>query len=315
MAPVTERVAAFGLRIANGFLLPAIEPIVAPRAAIPLRHPVIFIVGAPRSGSTLLMQLVSDAFDIGYMSNGHCRYFGAPALAEKLLSPLRGKRPSDFQSRHGATSRRYEPSECAGWWYRFFPRDPAFVGVDDVEPARMRRMRRSLAALVNSFDRPVLLKNLYASVRLGPIIQLFPEALFVVVSRDELENARSLLRGRLQATGSYSTWWSVPPPAVESLRSLPPHGQVVEQIRGIYAQIDRDFDEFGVSAGRILRVRYESLCEHANRCIDEFGEFLARYSPRTERLFDIPPAFERRTESALDPELDAALARYIGCND
>ncbi len=28
--------------------------------------------------STLMMQVITDVFDFGYLSNAHCRYFGCP---------------------------------------------------------------------------------------------------------------------------------------------------------------------------------------------------------------------------------------------
>jgi hypothetical protein len=258
------------------------------------------------------MQLVTDAFDFGYFSNGHCKYYGAPALAEKLHSPLGDKQPSDYRSRHGATSLPYEPSECPNWWYRFFRRHPAFVPVEEVDPARMRKMRRSLAALVNAFDRPVLIKNLFASVRLGPIIRYLPESRFIVISRDELDNARSLLAGRRELGGSYEAWWSVEPPDSGSLRALPPHSQVVEQIRGIHAQIDCDLNRFGVPESRVHRIRYESLCEDTDRCITNCEAFFARNSIHVNRLFTTPSSFECRATSSIKPEVDTALADYVG---
>jgi hypothetical protein len=300
------------MRRVNRSILPLLEAASAPRAEDPLRHPVIFIIGAPRSGSTMLMQLLTDAFDFGYLSNCHCRYFGAPGLAEKLLSPLRGRLPSDYQSRHGATALSYEPAECASWWYRFFPHHPAYVTVEEANPAKMRRMRRSVAALVNAFDRPVLFKNLYAAVRLGPIIHYLPEALFIVISRDELENARSLLKGRKETSGGYDAWWSVEPPGSESLRALPPYRQVVEQVRHIHAQIERDLDRFSVPDSKVHKIRYESVCEDTIGCLADLEIFLARNKLHVNRLFATPKSFKHHRTTPLDAELESALADYTG---
>jgi len=43
----------------------------------PLRYPPLFIIGPPRTGSTLLYQLVVQRFDVGYLANRHCRLYGA----------------------------------------------------------------------------------------------------------------------------------------------------------------------------------------------------------------------------------------------
>jgi hypothetical protein len=147
---------------------------------------------------------------------------------------------------------------------------------------------------------------------LGPIIRYLPESRFIVISRDELDNARSLLAGRRELGGSYEAWWSVEPPDSGSLRALPPHSQVVEQIRGIHAQIDCDLNRFGVPESRVHRIRYESLCEDTDRCITNCEAFFARNSIHVNRLFTTPSSFECRATSSIKPEVDAALADYVG---
>ncbi len=71
---------AFGL--VNRHLLGHDESALAPDHDHPLRHPPIFFLGAPRSGSTLAVQVITDALDLGYISNRHCQWFSAPALAK-----------------------------------------------------------------------------------------------------------------------------------------------------------------------------------------------------------------------------------------
>ncbi|MFQ5425907.1 MAG: hypothetical protein ACE5EV_02380, partial [Gaiellales bacterium] len=50
------------------------------------RSPAILIVGAPRCGSTLLYQLVARRFDVTYLSNLHCAFFGAPSIVERVAA-------------------------------------------------------------------------------------------------------------------------------------------------------------------------------------------------------------------------------------
>jgi hypothetical protein len=71
-------------------------------AEVPLNHPPVFIVGAPRSGSTLLYQLIVVRFDVGYLSNLHCRLYGAPSLVERMAG-RRLEPPAVFSSDHGRT--------------------------------------------------------------------------------------------------------------------------------------------------------------------------------------------------------------------
>lgn len=170
--------ASAALKLANRHALEHVEKLIAPDADLPLRHPPIFFLGALRSGSTLAVQVITDTLDVGYISNRHCQWFGAPALAERWFHPTKGRPGSDFQSRQGTTEGSYAPAECGEWRYRFFRRKPPYRKLYEVCPRRMRQFRRSVAALTNAFDRPIVFKNLCASLRVQATAHYLPESPF-----------------------------------------------------------------------------------------------------------------------------------------
>ena len=49
-----------------------------------LSNPPIFILGAPRCGSTLFFQSLVVEYNFSYLSNLHCRLFGAPWLIDQF---------------------------------------------------------------------------------------------------------------------------------------------------------------------------------------------------------------------------------------
>jgi hypothetical protein len=254
-----------GLRVLNRYLLPGLDSILS-TGSLELRgRPPTFIIGPPRCGSTLAIQLLTDALDVGYISNAHAPWFGCPAVAEHVLRWTRGRTPSDFSSELGVTKGAHGPAECGEWWYRFFPRSPAYVDRRDVDPASGLAFRRSIVALTRAWARPVIFKNLYASLRIHPIAAAVPEAIFVIIRRDESDIAASLLRARRKVHGSEDAWFSVEPPDIDELRRLPPDRQVLEQVRSIYAVIERDLRVAAVPSQQIVGVSYADL---VNRPVD-----------------------------------------------
>jgi len=121
--------------IFNKYSSPYIESIVGVKSECLSTHPPIFFLGAPRSGSTLAIQVITDSFDIGYMSNKHCKWFGVPFLVGKLKKTVKGR--SNYNSEYGITFGDSESSECGEWWYRFFRRKPAYVALNDVDQNKM----------------------------------------------------------------------------------------------------------------------------------------------------------------------------------
>ncbi|MFP3982443.1 MAG: sulfotransferase [Desulfurivibrionaceae bacterium] len=273
---------------------------------------VVYVIGPPRSGSTLVMQTLTDAFDFGYISNGHCRWFGAPALAERWFRPLKNKQPSDYESQHGRTKQDSDPAECGAWWYRFFRRKPAYVTNHDVSERKMRAFRGSLARLQEAFGKPLIFKNLFASLRLEPMAHYVPEALYIVIERDWVDNAQSILKSRKDALGTYDRWWSVPPPNVDELEKLPPVQQVVGQIESIHRLIDEDIQRLGLE-DRTFRVCYEEFCADVHGTLERFQAFLASHGVELERRCEVPTEFEVRRSVRIPQKMYDELVEEVAC--
>lgn len=299
------------LRVANIYGISGVESLLERHPEEPLRHPPVFFLGAPRSGSTLAVQVLTDALDFGYISNFHCRCFGAPAIAERLFHPTANRAQSDYSSSQGVTRGLHAPAECGEWWYRFFRRTPPYMELEEVNPRKMRDFRRSIVALTNAFDRPILFKNLYASLRIQAIAHYLPESLFIVMRRDEVDNGHSLLESRYRRSGIYEAWFSVEPPEADKLKTLPAHEQVIEQIRHIHASINADLKKAGVSFARCFSLDYESLCADPCAVVDAVQGFLVGNGVRVEkRKHALPAWFNRSREVRIERALYAAMVSY-----
>lgn len=270
----------------------------------------VFIVGAPRSGSTLLYQLVTDCLDVGYVANAHASWPGGPALVEARRHLL-AHRPArtDFSSTYGATEGDLGPSECGPYWYRFFPRRPHHAPAGSVDAATIAAIRASVAAFADAASRPVVYKNLFTTVRMGPLAEALPEARWIWISRDVADNAHSLLEGRLSNHGSIDEWFSVEPPGVEDLRALPPEQQVVEQVRRLDRLVATELASIG--ADRSLHVRYEDLCSRPLDELQRIRDFLARTGTPVGMRREPPTDFPMRTgEVRIDPALYERMAAH-----
>lgn len=265
-----------------------------------LRNPPVFIIGAPRSGSTLLYQVLTQRFDFAYLSNLHCLFYGAPSLIERFF-PRQRPNSTTFQSRHGHVRGCLSPSECGEFWYRFFPRKPHYT--PDLEEAKLRQIRKAVATLAHR--KPVLFKNLYCSLRLKPLSKALPEAIFLVTHRNLVDNAHSILKMRRAITGDEREWFAMEPPGTEHLIGRPPIHQAVEQIRKMHAQIELDRPLVG--AGKFLDVDYLELCRDPEAVCQQVNDLLGR---RLRVKGPLPVAFEPSRTRADDP-LHVEIVSYL----
>ncbi|NOZ72782.1 MAG: sulfotransferase [Chloroflexi bacterium] len=288
--------------------LHTLELLHPPAAVASLPAIPVFIIGAPRSGSTLLYQTLVEAFDFGYLANIHCRFFGAPSLVERWLMPRLSRQPLNYQSENGRTRGCTAPSECGNFWYRFFPREPQ--AVNSLPPEKLHQLRTSVYRLTAVNRRPFLFKNLINSVRLRPLGRALPEARYIVIHRHPASIAKSLLSGRKRLFGSYNHWWSVRPANVEVLEQLDAHQQVVEQIIAVYDGIDIARSTIGPEY--FFDIQYEAFCRNVHGSLDAIEYFLANSGVRLQhRSSKIPPNFPISQGEPLDMTLMQALLMYI----
>jgi hypothetical protein len=207
----------------------------------------VFMIGAPRTGSTILYQALTNYFDVLYIDNLACRWRKNLFFGFWLSSKRFGRGPhGNFSARHGSTADfgGHAPSECGGFWYRWLPTDRHFISEDDITPTMVQEIRRELTAVINYFDRPLIVKNLNAGQRLRLIRKCFPEAKIIYIRRDRRFVVESIIRAR-RATGTGANeLWSIKPRDFQNLLRLPELDMVAAQVCAIERQIDEDLKLF-----------------------------------------------------------------------
>lgn len=277
--------------------------------ARPDRTP-IFILGAPRSGTTLLYQLLTEHLDVGYLANAHVEYPSDVSRVERERRPLATRGGSDFESEHGTTNGAAGPSEAGEFWYRFFPRAPHQVHAADATPSRTRELRAVVRLFADACGRPLVFKNVFNSLRIPVIAEALPEARFIVIERDLESNARSLLAGRVKR-GDLASWWSARPDGADAVTAQHPARQVVWQAARMQHVAATELAK--LAEDRSFTVSYAELCAEPARVISSIEEWLlaagTRIGARAEA--GIPQGFERRAGGSLAPELEEALGAAL----
>lgn len=271
---------------------------------------IAFIVGVPRSGSTALFQYLTAGWDFGYMTNDLCQW-NHSLLTRALASRIdRAEGHASFRSQFGNTVGPNAPSECGEWWNRWF--DPArhYVPKGGLPPEKVLRLRAVLTAWTGIEERPILFKNMVLGQRIGALSDVLPEALFIVIRRDPLKTAASILETRRIALGDERQWWSVRPKEFEALRTLPPVAQVAGQVYWIERQIREDLERY--YPDRQIQVRYEDWLAQPVASCENIVRFMAGRGIVVRRLENALPAplMESRSKHADDPGLADAVRAY-----
>ena len=172
----------------------------------------IFIIGAPRTGSTILYQVMTNCWDIGYINNFECSLHETIIAASKLSKIIfKYKSHNNFTAIHGETNGLNSPSECGAFWYRWFPINRHFVDQGELTSKQQTDMRKVICGLINVKKKPLIFKNMNCGQRIRAFSKIFPDAVFLHCRRDPLFIAQSLLKVRKERYGDYNKWWSIMP--------------------------------------------------------------------------------------------------------
>ena len=237
--------------------------------------PVVFIVGIPRSGTTLLFQLMAKYLEIGYPSNAMAPYWMAPIWAAKRYQESKAKgKGFALDSDLGGTSGPESPHEFAWFWHYWVN----YGGKDDLsrkelEAKDWRGFRREVLGLAGFFGKPFVFKSVnFVNYQIPWFHQLFDNVRFLWIDREPVFAAQSILKAREKRYGNEQLWWSVRPRDVDEWLDRKPAEQIAHQILDISAGIKAGLSQ--IPKERHFKTSYEALAEQPIETLKNIADFL-----------------------------------------
>lgn len=237
-------------------------------------HPLIFIMGPLRSGTTLFMQWLASTGLVAYPTNLLSRFYGAPVTGAYIQLLLTDPRYNfrneildfntsiDFSSENGKTRGALSPNEFWYFWRRFLPFGEIDWLPDDelIKVVDYNELASELIDLTRVFEKPFAMKGMILNYNIPFLDLLFEKALFVQIKRDLYTNVASILEARKRQLGSETKWYSFKIPEYPQLKSLEPIEQAIGQVYYINKAVDEGISK--LANERRLIVKYEDFCNN-----------------------------------------------------
>lgn len=261
------------LNLINSTLSCSEEKLLLNARSLGPKHPVIFIMGPLRSGTTLFTQWLADTGLVSYPSNMLSRFYGAPVIGAQIQQLLTNKQFNfrneildfnhhiSFESENGKTKGALAPNEFWYFWRRFLP----FEDIDYLpnhelfERVDTKTLVNELTALTRVFNKPFALKSMILNYNISFLDNLFDNAIFVQLHRDPITNIASILDARKRQLGSEEHWYSFKIPEYDQLKHLEPISQSAGQLHYINKAINKGMQN--IPDSKKVFVQYESFCE------------------------------------------------------
>lgn len=287
----------------------------------------IFLVAAPRTGSTFVYQSLLKVFALPYISNLTNDCF--PTRPILGLALQRGVKVAiNDRNAFGKTEGVFQPSEASGPMNHWFGGGhPSQEVSSRILEGREDHFVATLAACEALYDgTPLLIKNAWNCFRVAYLAKCLPESRFIWLKRDIYEAAASDLEARYLTKKDPYAWNSATPSNVAALRRLPPSAQVVENQyefnRAIFSALSSH------AHGRWSELWYEDFLQTPLDSLATIARFLQRRivdevslpsaAPR-ERIYELSVREMTDIRAYVDRNRDRLLvcrygARTFSCN-
>lgn len=274
------------LHTLNGFLACSEQAALDVYSGAHKDHPIVFVMGPLRSGTTLFMQWLAETGLVAYPTNLLSRFYGAPVTGAQIQLLLTDPRfnfrneildfnnPISFESENGKTRGALAPNEFWYFWRRFLP----FRELDWLPDEELFRivdqamLVSELSTLTRIFDKPFALKSMILNYNIPFLDAIFEKALFVHIKRDPVANVASILEARKRQLGSETEWYSFKIPEYPQLKGLDAVTQSAGQLHYINKAVTHGMSK--VDASRRLTVQYEDFCQRPESIFDQLTEKL-----------------------------------------
>lgn len=261
------------------------------RAAPPPGLPALFICGPPRSGTTLLFQVLAAHLPVAFFNNLTSLFPRSPITANAWFGKGLRYRPGSYRSYYGRTRSLAAPNDALYLWDRWVGRDRRRIP-RQLDPAAQEALRRFLGAFELFAGKPLVAKNNNLNGYAHLVAEVLPQAGFVCLTREPVFLAQALLIARRDIPGDEQVPYGLAEERVDD-----PVTDVIRQVQ--FHQ--RLLQEQQLKVGPRFRVvSYESLCANPGRIVRGIAEQLG--VPLNSAAV-LPASFEVSRQTRVEPAI------------
>ncbi len=260
---------------------------------LPENYSTLHVIGPPRSGTTLLMQLLASHTDIGYINNLIAAFWKAPVygirLSKQVVPP---NATSSYQSEFGRTRGVHEPHEFGYFWSELLN----YREMREDEPDRSKidwgKVRLILTNMTHAYQAPIVFKSFLLGWHIDRMQKTLPKTCWIYIRRDPVQNALSILDLRREFLGSVEKWASLKPKEYHWLKKRPYWEQVAGQV---YFLEKRYIEQLqNIPSENRMCITYEELCSNPGKILNNIIDMVSGQGNSVNLVTAPPRNFQKQ---------------------
>ena len=279
------------------------------RAEAP-KKPIVFVGGAPRSGTTILEQVLVGSLPVTYFNNLTAVFPRSPIMANRIFGRLLRKPSKELQNFYGRTSGFGNRNDGLHLWDRWLGND-RYRPPTAMAPEVADDMRRFFGAFEAAFGGPIINKNNALAICADVIGAALPTSHFVCIRRQPLYAVQSILGTREFIQGKREAPYGVGDPAY----TAPPGSNPIEEVCAQVLYTERRMAELQKTLGpkRFWVIEYEEFCEAPHVVVERVADEILGITIDSGAVRAAMPPLKSTNKSKLSPHeherIEATLAR------
>ncbi len=230
-------------------------------------QPVVFIMGAPRSGTTILSQVLINSLPVAYFNNLTQIFPRSPITANRVFAPfVRVPASPRYRSYYGRTAGLAGTNDGLRLWDRWWTGDRYRVP-EAFDEATGEAMRSFFGAYESAFGKPIINKSNALATCSAALAEVLPTARFICVEREARFNIQSIIVARETIQGSRDLVYGVQAP--DGWPKSDYFEAVCSQVLYHRASVREQRRRMGED--RMWIVGYEEFCREPLALVDRVG--------------------------------------------
>ncbi len=259
-------------------------------------HPVLLILGSPRSGTTLLLQFLANSGIFSYPSNLLARFAYAPyigSLVQKLIFDdkigMIDKNLENYSSELGKSEGSLGVNEFYHFWRRFIPLYfPQKIDINQFNKINFNQIFREIASIESVFNKPFVCKGMMLQYNLTDLGNHSSNFNFIQIKRNPVFVMQSIFQARNKYFGNVNEWWSVKTKEYEYLKKMDVYHQIAGQVFFSEKEVEQGLTK--ISSNNQATVFYEDFCKNPKNVLNEIIEKFGLDGDNIKR--NIPESFQ-----------------------
>tara|TARA_Y100001970_G_scaffold128496_1_gene158664 strand:- start:2079 stop:3092 length:1014 start_codon:yes stop_codon:yes gene_type:complete len=280
-------------------------------------YPNVFILGLPRSGTTLLSQLLFNTTDLYCTNNLIAKFWKTPLVGTMLSKIVLGNTKSgNFDSVFSKTRDVYSPHEF-GWFWQYLSQ-ASDIRNYNIEKSKLEinwvKVRSIILNMNNIIQGGMIFKPLeYAAYHIDEYLKNFNNILFVFIERNPADIAFSLADARKKYYNDLNKWWGSYPIGYPILDDHSYWEQIPSQVYFLKKLYETVLNK--IPTERLIKTTYASICDSPQELLDLLQVKVKKLTNCNVEQITPPPKLKgsfgkRNFEEEIVRKLNKGLMKY-----